>query len=460
MSEIDTSTARKNVAEHETTIATLTAEHDSAERAYQRAIDEHDSDPSAARAKGVIAAREARDIIAVRLDRARARLASAQASEREAMALEAEASRLADLAVARTALDSAEHGSRGARAAAQEAAANALSCAMGATIGPALERLATGEQRAEDTRREAEQNASAARAAVEAARDRVAALDPEYAAALPALRAGEAEQSASDERAAALASCTPQGLRSALADVIAMDKAITTLRARREAIFAAALASHNATADRHGCAVAFPGVGAWSMSRLTTCAHAMITIATSEPGDEWARALLADLGWRDPGGSGSLVRLRACLDRGPDAVRADDAAGAAAARLAFIAARVDDASEPLAVRAQYAVQELHERARGSRDADREAYLSGIVADGAAALVKLLSSDANAQIKVADAYTTPAGHSGAARFERIPHGPWPGWDVKRRVAEYLGCNVDIVPDHKASQLAATPAEGLL
>ena len=83
-----------------------------------------------------------------------------------------------------------------------------------------------------------------------------------------------------------------------------------------------------------------------------------------------------------------------------------------------------------------------------------------VTDGAAALVKLLSADANAQIKVADAYTTPAGHSGAARFERIPHGPWPGWDVKRRVAEYLGCNVDIVPDHKASQLAATPAEGLL
>ena len=349
----------------------------------------------------------------------------------------------ARVAAARTALDSAEHGYQGARDEAREAGESALSHTMGATIGTALERLAAGERRTAREHREAEQGARVARTAMEAARDRLAALDPGYRTALPGIRADEASDEQEAAREADRSRCSLDGFRAGLADVIALDKAIEVLKEKRAALFAAALAGYNDASERAEPAISGNG-GLWGTSRVIIAANAWIALECGTMKNDTARRMLEDLTWQyapSNGLGGSVpqqptpeARLRACLTRGIDVVRQEDTIGDTAHQIGLLVNATDNPQPDHVIYAgRAASRELSYRhEHGRRNEAREAMLTEKIASAARFLADHLSI-ADRPLDIGDLRIV------------IPSGPWPGWTVKRRVAAWLKCSPDLVPE---------------
>ena len=238
----------------------------------------------------------------------------------------------------------------------------------------------------------------------------------------------------------------PYGLRDGMRRVVRPGQFVditTVLKEKRAALFAAALAGYNDASERAEPAISGNG-GLWGTSRVIIAANAWIALECGTMKNDTARRMLEDLTWQyapSNGLGGSVpqqptpeARLRACLTRGIDVVRQEDTIGDTAHQIGLLVNATDNPQPDHVIYAgRAASRELSYRhEHGRRNEAREAMLTEKIASAARFLADHLSI-ADRPLDIGDLRIV------------IPSGPWPGWTVKRRVAAWLKCSPDLVPE---------------
>jgi hypothetical protein len=492
---LDLATAARAAAEQDldalrTEHAKASAEHDTAAAAYAENVTDKGG-------RELLKVRDVRDLLAVRVVSAERRLSAARAAadaadlalrqgqaraaiaaaeealEHEATpaaiaALEAARDALAALdfafaaelhkartVAARGAVEEAAAGLAGARQRAEEAAALAKRSTLGAVIVAMLAAAETKERATTHAAELAEQDAGAALVALDAARDRLAALDPAFARTLPQMRSDEAGARSSAANTAAAERASLTGLRRLLAPVFGMNEAIDRITSRREKAAKMAIAEHEDAARAIGAEEAHDD--------LPTFARAVAFAFGPAPDETRARYLAEELGWERVKGSNTFLPshlewLRLCLTEGIERARQMETTGRNAFTLEGIAARTaGETQDPTAQhpieRARFAVRELEFSEEidtwfGGDKAARVMHLHAVIAAGAAALMR--------EMRIHDGHRVPyitidlaPGHPTNVTTDTD--------DFRAAAAAFLRCPIDLVPDNAREEDEPAPQQ---